>query len=105
VSDDSRSQFSAADAALGYLYQVRVALLWALRRLKSQTEFLVSIETLDDVTFETKGALLTSCFKRSIIVAGRPPYRVQARIYGNRFASGSKVTPRNPFPQAPLCIF
>lgn len=54
MSEEDRNQFSAADAALGYLYQVRVALLWALRRLKSATEFLVSVETLDDVTFETK---------------------------------------------------
>lgn len=47
--------FSAADSALGYLYQVRVALLWALRRLKLDDDFVVSLETLDDVTFETKG--------------------------------------------------
>jgi hypothetical protein len=51
------SPFSAADAALGYLYQVRVGLLWALRRLKVGNDFLVSIETLDDVTFETTGGL------------------------------------------------
>jgi len=49
------NQFSAADSALGYLYQLRVALLWALRRLKVGSEFLVSLETLDDVTFELKG--------------------------------------------------
>jgi hypothetical protein len=47
------SQFSAPDSALGYLYQVRVALLWSLRRLKSGSDFVVSLETLDDVTFET----------------------------------------------------
>jgi len=47
--------FSAADSALGYLYQVRIALLWALRRLKLGTDFIVSLETLDDVTFESKG--------------------------------------------------
>ncbi len=47
------SQFSAPDSALGYLYQVRVALLWSLRRLKSGCDFVVSLETLDDVTFET----------------------------------------------------
>ena len=47
--------FSAADSALGYLYQVRVALLWALRRLKGGSDFIVSLETLDDVTFESKG--------------------------------------------------
>ncbi len=49
------NQFSAADSALGYLYQVRVALLWALRRLRAGSEFVVSLETLDDVTFESKG--------------------------------------------------
>jgi len=49
------SIFSATDATLGYLYQVRSALLWALRRLKEEPGFLVSVETLDDVTFETTG--------------------------------------------------
>lgn len=49
------TSFSAAAAALGYLYQVRLALLWSLRRLKDEPEFLVSVETLDDVTFETTG--------------------------------------------------
>lgn len=48
--------FSAADSSLGYLYQVRVGLLWALRRLKGSGEFLISIETLDDVTFEASGS-------------------------------------------------
>jgi len=51
--------FSAADATLGYLYQVRSALLWALRRLKAEPEFLVSVEMLDDVTFETTGGEVT----------------------------------------------
>ncbi|MEM7249085.1 MAG: hypothetical protein AAF533_27440, partial [Acidobacteriota bacterium] len=54
MSDDGGlQQFSAADPALGYLYQVRLALLWSLRRMKSEAEFLVSVETLDDVAFET----------------------------------------------------
>lgn len=47
--------FSAADASLGYLYQVRSALLWALRRLRTEPDFLVSVETLDDVTFANSG--------------------------------------------------
>jgi len=55
MSSGNSNQFSAADPALGYLYQARSALLWALQRLKSQPDFLVSIETLDDVTFETTG--------------------------------------------------
>ncbi|MCC7065890.1 MAG: hypothetical protein IT456_23995 [Planctomycetes bacterium] len=45
--------FSAADSALGYLYQGRVALLWSLRRARAGTDFVVSLETLDDVTFES----------------------------------------------------
>lgn len=55
----SNSPFSAADATLGYLYQVRSALLWALRRQKNEPGFLVSVETLDDVTFETAGGTPT----------------------------------------------
>jgi hypothetical protein len=47
------SKFSATDSTLGYLYQLRTGLLWSLRRLKHDSAFLVSIETLDDVTFES----------------------------------------------------
>lgn len=46
------SKFSATDSLLGYLYQLRMGLLWSLRRLKDETAFSVSMETLDDVTFE-----------------------------------------------------
>ena len=50
-----RSKFSATAPALGYLYQVRCALLDSLRRLADGSQFSVSIETLDDVVFETEG--------------------------------------------------
>src|SRR5689334_4492523 len=46
------TSFSAADSALGYLYQVRTGLLWSLRRARAGSEFIVSLETLDDVAFE-----------------------------------------------------
>jgi hypothetical protein len=49
------NRYAAVDASLGYLYQVRSALLWTLRRLKSDPDFLVGIETLDDVAFESVG--------------------------------------------------
>src|SRR5262245_8243045 len=55
MSEKGITQFSAADPSLGYLYQVRLALLWTLRRLKTDPDFLVGIETIDDVTFETTG--------------------------------------------------
>jgi hypothetical protein len=39
---------------LGYLYQVRTALLWAVRESKA-SDFLVFLETLDDVSFQRDG--------------------------------------------------
>lgn len=51
----SDAPFSAGESALGYLYQCRVALLFAVRRLKSPDEFELSIESLDDVTFSSGG--------------------------------------------------
>lgn len=59
MSAQETPTFSAVDATLGYLYQVRLALLWSLRRLKAEPEFLVSVETLDDVMFETTGGDVT----------------------------------------------
>lgn len=47
--------FSAVDSLTGYLYQVRYALLDALRRVKDDVRFSVSIETLDDIVFESDG--------------------------------------------------
>ena len=52
---NDRGIHSAAAPSLGYLYQVRYALLEALRRLRRGQNFLVSIETLDDVVFEEAG--------------------------------------------------
>lgn len=45
------SKFSAVDATLGYAYQIRSALLHALRHARDGDEFQVGIETLDDVAF------------------------------------------------------
>jgi hypothetical protein len=70
--------FSAADSALGYLYQVRLGLLWSLRRAKGNTEFIVSLETLDDVTFESTG--------------GTPEELLQAKHHRNREASLSNAS-------------
>lgn len=70
--------FSAADSALGYLYQVRVALLWSLRRAKTGTDFIVSLETLDDVTFESKG--------------GTPEELLQTKHHRNHEASLSNAS-------------
>ena len=47
------SSFSAGPQALGYLYQVRYALDLIL---ENREELRVSIESLDDVTFEEQGS-------------------------------------------------
>ena len=59
MSEPRLTKFSGADASLGYLYQVRSALVWTLRRLKEDPDFFVSVETLDDVAFETFGGTPT----------------------------------------------
>ena len=55
MNANKRGQHAAAASALGYLYQVRYALLESLRRLRKAEEFIVAIETLDDVVFEKDG--------------------------------------------------
>lgn len=54
----SPNQFSAASSAIGYLYQIRCALLESLRRLPDGHEFTMSIETLDAVVFDQDGNYL-----------------------------------------------
>ena len=58
MTTDSKkaTDFSAADSAVGYLYQVRLALLSALQRMAEDHTFAVYIETLDDVVFDTSGS-------------------------------------------------
>lgn len=51
-----RTDFSAGDSALGYLYQVRLALLSSLKRLSKGDAFSVYIESLDDVVFDQDGS-------------------------------------------------
>ncbi|MYZ51424.1 MULTISPECIES: ABC-three component system protein [Malikia] len=50
----SISTFGAAPSMVGYLYQVRLALLWAIRRSRT-SDFIINLETLDDVSFELGG--------------------------------------------------
>jgi hypothetical protein len=52
---DQENKFSAAASTIGYLYQCRFALLDGLRRLRRGEQFIVSLETLDDVVFEQDG--------------------------------------------------
>ena len=92
----STNPFSAVDASLGYLYQVRSALFWSLRRLKDEPDFLVSIETLDDVTFETTGGNATDLLQTKHHLKGTasltdasPDLWKTLRIWFEGHASGS----------------
>lgn len=53
LADSNR--FSAAGSALGYLVQVEYALLLALQRMDSEYDLRLSLETVDDITFEAEG--------------------------------------------------
>lgn len=55
---DKATDFSATDSAVGYLYQVRLALLSSLQRLAQEDSFVLYFETLDDVVFETAGSVV-----------------------------------------------
>lgn len=46
---ESVTSFSAADAMLGYFYQVRVALYVALKQLRNDEPFAIGLETVDDI--------------------------------------------------------
>lgn len=52
---DQSNQFSAAESALGYIYQCRLALWYALSRLRDRDDIEIAIESLDDVTFSGDG--------------------------------------------------
>ena len=55
MSSADSNRFSAAGSALGYLAQVEYALLDALRRMDTDVELRLSIETVDDITFDVEG--------------------------------------------------
>lgn len=55
MQGDFENIYSAADPALGYLYQCRLALSESLKKIPEGEIFTISIETLDDVVFKNKG--------------------------------------------------
>jgi hypothetical protein len=72
------SQFTAAAAAVGYLYQARLALLLCIPHVNTGVEVEVSIERLDDVSFEKDGT----------------PYELlQTKHHVDRVASLSNASP------------
>ena len=55
---DVGGQFTAGASAVGYLYQARLALLLCIPHVNTGVEVDVSIERLDDVSFEKEGSAL-----------------------------------------------
>jgi DNA-binding transcriptional ArsR family regulator len=65
-ANPSISKYSASGSMLGYLYQVRIALLWAAKQ-STLGDFSLSLETLDDVSFTNdKDATVVLQTKHSI---------------------------------------
>ena len=102
---DEPNKYAAVDASLGYLMLVPIqALLWTLKRLKSKPDFLVGIETLDDVAFESTGRdpqeLLQTKHHRN---APASLTDWEAPTFGRPLGFSSRGQPRDRFPQRPAC--
>lgn len=52
----AKPNFDASASALGYVFQIRFALLMALRKVRAQPDVQISLETLDDVAFDNEGS-------------------------------------------------
>ena len=72
------NQFSAAGSTLGYLYQCRVALLFALRKIQPGDDFNITLETLDDIVFDKEG---------------QPPELLQTKHHQTRSADLTDASP------------
>lgn len=58
MEEFNQDKFSARAPALGYLYQCRYALLESLSKISDSSNFNLSIETLDDIVFESENNAL-----------------------------------------------
>ena len=58
------SQFDATASMLGYLFQVRLALLDSLKRLRAFGSFSVTLEPFDVSRSSRREALLSCCRQR-----------------------------------------
>ena len=72
------SNFSADASALGYLFQIRAALLLFLRQGKEHPDLAISIEKFDDISFEKDGT---------------PTELIQTKHHINTVASLSDASP------------
>lgn len=60
LTREAFSRYSAPAPLIGYLYQCRYALLESIKKIHTEVEFTVSIETLDDVIFDPKAEPIES---------------------------------------------
>ena len=86
VADETVSTFNARASMLGYLCQVRVALLRAIRQSRAGN-FSVSLEMLDDVSFESHGDPV-AVLQTSIRFFPRPGWGISALTSGRRCVFG-----------------
>jgi len=89
------NSFDASSSALGYIYQVRYALLLALQKIDTvddPDDCLVSIEKIDDISFHTEGSpdeLLQSKYhaKRGNLSDRSPDIWKTIRVWSEYLAS------------------
>lgn len=95
MSEIGLTQFSAAPSMSGYLFQCRYALIESLRRLRKYEDFIISLETLDDVVFEREGQaqellqLKHHVNKVANLTDASPDLWKTLRIWSEGFASGT----------------
>lgn len=78
TKETGAERFSAREPIVGYLFQVRLALLWALRKTAIDSDFSIALETLDDVVFES---------------GAEPTELLQAKHHTSRIASLTDSSP------------
>jgi len=86
--------FNATPSLIGYLYQCRYALYASLNKLRQEEDFLISIESLDDIVFEKSGSpfeiLQTKCqtVRPAILTNASPDLWRSIRIWCDGITNG-----------------
>lgn len=83
----SDSPHGAAASAVGYLYQVKWALLEVLRRAHDRPDHAISLEKLDDVAWEARG-LPENFYNSSTTKPLRDRSAIRATTFGERCGRG-----------------
>lgn len=88
-----RSSFDASPSMLGYLYQVRMALVLLLRKVKSDPGASVALENFDDISFHSGGDVLEQLQTKLVSAKSLTDTSVDLwktlRVWSEQFYQGS----------------